>query len=81
MRSNLSVADEFHNLKRIKCMILNHLWCPPPRSMIGIKKCSLCNCDIDLDKSEPNFYAVWIGLICGRCSNLFKDEIEELAML
>lgn len=58
-----------------------NMWCPPPRDQKGIEKCTLCRDNIDLDRRERHFYAVWAGFICPECWRLFDEEIEELSKL
>jgi hypothetical protein len=69
------------NLLVIRGLIEGHLWCPPARTSEGIRECGLCGHTINLNKNESSFYAVWVGLICGRCSRLFEREITELSKL
>ena len=80
-KKKLFGTEEIHKINRIKSMIKCNIWCPSPRKQHGIKQCELCGQDIDLDKFEPNFYAVWCGLICERCNRVYKREIEELSKL
>lgn len=78
---SIGLRNSKRNLKRIRVMIKHFIWCPPPCRHRGVAQCGLCERDIDFGNHEPFYYAVWCGLICNRCSQLYEREIEELSQL